>query len=1167
MSTLLTTLLSANAQWAERLSDTHPNFFSQCAKGQSPKVLWIGCADSRVPESVVTDAKPGDIFVHRNIANQFHPDDDSALSVLMFAVNAVGVEHVLVVGHTHCGGAATCLEAVQAQASNSPPPVSPNTPLGRWLAPLTNLVSTLDLDTLPAETHLDAIVEANVKRQVENVCATDVIKGAWAAALGDESGEKRQVWVHGWVYDVASGRLKDLGVSRGPQTHGDISNLEFYRASQRVAHAVRPGRQSQDKEVAGIVANVDSVLYHALFLGIANAGLIPLPMSPRNSRVAILNLLKTKVKKELAPHGEKAYDLQIDEPPTLAAVYPYMSEETINSPFVPYLKAKQKEQLGLVGAKTEVGNHELTKYNNVPGQVERLARLACERVASLQSVSMFTSTAYQDPTRRLIPNAQNALVNTIITKSGGFVVVPAFLEEWASMPEFVKQLSGLLYVSYPGSPLSKKAGDALVDAGDQKEWEWVRRGLNKRIRREPVGDETLECQMLSSDAHQASVENLPDVKGYVTSDVFTKHPTIEGLYKVVGKLGDVLVLSSREETVPAPMESVFGTSRQVSDVFGVLVEPRLEYAINVEDEKQVAEFGNLIWHVALPHLRNHAAPSVNLCRIFREKILVTSRDRPVLRTGKGTVTKKVTLSLYKSEIDVLGIVNSDEFVDPDVDLFEQGFDSLSATFLGNRINGSLKVSPDQNVREAVSRISRNIVFAYPTLRLLAGQLVNIVARKAGIVDAKAEIEHMLERYSSGLPGKPIDGIPTRRDRNEPHVVLVTGSTGALGSYMVSSLLKREDVAQICVLNRRSKTTTSQERQLSTFQDRGLNTVPLESQKLVYVDGDTSREDLGLEGETYAGVTIQSGFMSSAMLEPNVRGTRNLIDLAPASKKTTKPRFMFTSSITSAQNWDKKRGRVPEDVIADVTVAVGSGYGASKYVSERMLGMSGLPATSFRIGQITGATPRGAWPVTELVPMAVKSSVMLGALPDLGRVLQSVAWLPVDAVSGAILDVASSDDEPPTMANLVHPRPVEFEALMKPISDALFGNNITKERLPLVHSSEWFHRLEKEAIDANEEKARRVPAIKLLDYLRMFDRRSSGEDNNVMAIMFSTDTAERVSKTMQVLPPISRLDAMRWVEYWVSVGWFQNVVGMSRDAMQPSVLKMGGNVVKDVKAKL
>ncbi|KAI5990801.1 carbonic anhydrase [Pisolithus marmoratus] len=217
MFPLLSSLLSANAQWAERTNDAHPNFFGQCAKGQSPKVLWIGCADSRVPESVVTNAKPGDIFVHRNIANQFHLHDDSALSVLTYAVNVVGVEHVVIVGHTHCGGAVACMEAAQAQTSNSPPPISPDSPLGRWLAPLVNLVTKLDLKTLPAETHLDAIIEANVKRQVENVCATDVIKGAWAAAMGDEGKEKRQVWVHGLVYDVASGRLKDLNVSRGPR--------------------------------------------------------------------------------------------------------------------------------------------------------------------------------------------------------------------------------------------------------------------------------------------------------------------------------------------------------------------------------------------------------------------------------------------------------------------------------------------------------------------------------------------------------------------------------------------------------------------------------------------------------------------------------------------------------------------------------------------------------------------------------------------------------------------------------------------------------------------------------------------------------------------------------------------------------------------------------------
>ncbi|KAI6042367.1 male sterility protein-domain-containing protein, partial [Pisolithus marmoratus] len=720
---------------------------------------------------------------------------------------------------------------------------------------------------------------------------------------------------------------------------------------------------------------------------------------------------------------------------------------------------------------------------------------------------------------------------------------------------------------------------------------------NTRVRWEPLGDETFECQVLSSGTHQVSVENFPDVKGYATSDVFAKHPTIDGLHKIVGILDDVLVLSSGEKTVPAPMESVIRSSRYVSGVCmfgrgrfqtGVLVEPRPEYAIDVEDHKQAVEFRNLIWHVAISSVKSSNKDAPKFSRIFKEMILVASRDRPMLRTAKDTVTKKATLRMYESEIDALyesvqvnvpaGIevslpsewttpkvqnwlmvhaaaVNSNEPVNPGLDLFEQGFDSLSATFLRYRINGSLRASPDQNVREAVSRISQNIIFAYPTVRALAEHLVNSITRKADSVDPKAEIENMVKKYSSGLPGKHTSGVPTRRVRNEPDVVLLTGSTGALGSYMVASLLQREDVARIFALNRRSKATTSQERQFFMFQDRGLDTSLLESQKLIYVEGDTSQEGLGLEDKTYAEVRIQPGFMltvinnawqidfnlSLASLEPHIRGMRNLIDLALASKKTPKPRLMFTSSISSTQNWDKARGRVPEDVLADATVAIGSGYGASKYVCERMLEMSGLLATSFRIGQIAGGAPRGAWSITEWVPIMVKSSVTLGGLLDIGG---SVAWLPMDAVSAVILDVALSDKEPPIVMNLVHPRPVKFEAVVKPISDALFEKNITRERLPLLHSSKWFHRLEKQAISANEGKIRQVPAVKLPDYLRKFDQQSSGKDTSIPAVTFATDIAERVSKTTKVLPPVSKSDMTQCVNYWVSMGWFWDVIRVS-----------------------
>ncbi|KAI0633173.1 carbonic anhydrase [Trametes polyzona] len=191
---ILARLLANNAQWAEDVEKAEPGFFAETAKGQSPKVLYIGCSDSRVPESVVTASKPGDIFVHRNIANQFHLNDDSALAVLTYAVGHVGVSHVILVGHTNCGGAQACHDA--AHNTPSSPPADP---LSRWLAPLTEIAREYD--------DLTDVVEANVRAQVANIAETDVMKAAWAKG--------KDVQVHGWVYELETGRMRDLGVSVG----------------------------------------------------------------------------------------------------------------------------------------------------------------------------------------------------------------------------------------------------------------------------------------------------------------------------------------------------------------------------------------------------------------------------------------------------------------------------------------------------------------------------------------------------------------------------------------------------------------------------------------------------------------------------------------------------------------------------------------------------------------------------------------------------------------------------------------------------------------------------------------------------------------------------------------------------------------------------------------
>ncbi|KAF4576711.1 Carbonic anhydrase [Pleurotus pulmonarius] len=214
---ILSQLLTANEQWAQDVDHAEPEFFKQCAAGQSPTVLWIGCADSRVPESVVTGARPGEIFVHRNIANQFHPDDDSAQAVLTYAVDHLGVEHVVVVGHTECGGAAACFQAACAVGTRPGPVITvptspPDAAINKWLAPMTSLAASLHLSTAPASEAVPILVEENVKMQVKNLSKTSTITAAWA----NKSPKGKEVWVHGWVYDIAAGKLRDLGISLGP---------------------------------------------------------------------------------------------------------------------------------------------------------------------------------------------------------------------------------------------------------------------------------------------------------------------------------------------------------------------------------------------------------------------------------------------------------------------------------------------------------------------------------------------------------------------------------------------------------------------------------------------------------------------------------------------------------------------------------------------------------------------------------------------------------------------------------------------------------------------------------------------------------------------------------------------------------------------------------------
>ena len=191
----LAELLERNRAWAAAMAADDPGFFAGLAERQSPEHVWIGCSDSRVPANQIVGLPPGAVFVHRNVANVVVHSDLNCLSVLQYAVDFLGVKHVIVCGHYGCGGVAAALDGAR------------NGLIDNWLRHVADVGQRHadELARLPVERRADRLCELNVIAQVANVCETTIVDDAWARG--------RELTVHGLVYGLEDGLLRDLGVS------------------------------------------------------------------------------------------------------------------------------------------------------------------------------------------------------------------------------------------------------------------------------------------------------------------------------------------------------------------------------------------------------------------------------------------------------------------------------------------------------------------------------------------------------------------------------------------------------------------------------------------------------------------------------------------------------------------------------------------------------------------------------------------------------------------------------------------------------------------------------------------------------------------------------------------------------------------------------------------
>ena len=194
-------LLARNVEWAKERTAADPDYFRRLSEIQRPEFLWIGCADSRVPANVITGLAPGEVFVHRNVANLIHPGDLNALSVLQFAVEVLQVKYIIVCGHYGCGGVQAAIDGARHGL------------IDHWLEPVRDTART-HADTLNAladETmREDRLCELNVAAQVQRVAETPIVRDAWAAG--------QTLTISGWIYRLKDGLLRDLGCTRAGPT-------------------------------------------------------------------------------------------------------------------------------------------------------------------------------------------------------------------------------------------------------------------------------------------------------------------------------------------------------------------------------------------------------------------------------------------------------------------------------------------------------------------------------------------------------------------------------------------------------------------------------------------------------------------------------------------------------------------------------------------------------------------------------------------------------------------------------------------------------------------------------------------------------------------------------------------------------------------------------------
>ncbi|KAL1938320.1 hypothetical protein VTO73DRAFT_11771 [Trametes versicolor] len=788
-----------------------------------------------------------------------------------------------------------------------------------------------------------------------------------------------------------------------------------------------------------------------------------------------------------------------------------------------------------------------------------------------------------------IPTPDTLIRALSATECKMVICVPSMIEAWARDPAYVSELKKLTSLLYAGAALNKDVGEFLLDEGvklvtgfgmteigalgrmgsdpaliPRDKWQYF--SLAQPVDFIRVYQEGLprifELVVVDGPAWSPNAFNT-EVNGrpaYATSDLFEEHPDNPNLFRVYGRADDQIVMSTGEKTNPVPMEAIllqdplvhaaiiFGRGRFQN---GVIVQPKQPLEPN--DEAKLEEFRNAIWPTV--ERANNFAPSHS--RIFKEMITVTSPSKPFQFTAKGTPRRHVSLAEYAAEVDELyrrvdessqvdvqtpnewstdtvpeyvravvkKVMRATDFGDED-DLFQQGCDSLQATWIRNTILHAVRTTTKVSTHD----VPGNFVYLHPTIAGLSTFLHGLVSGKSIDKNAEraerlAQMKALVEKYSAKWPSPQWEATVTAPAAGE--TLLVTGSTGRVGSHLLAQLVQKPEVTHVYALNREPTGGAAklEARQREALKTWGLDPALLDGGKVTFLPADLAKPSFGLDEKTYGELRSSvTAILHNAWrvdfnvtlpsFEPLISGARNLLDFALSSPCPSGPRVLYVSSITSAQNHSPE-APVLETLDFGPELAIGQGYGESKWVTEQILGRAaketGLITTVVRVGQLSGDTHVGGWSTSEWVPALVRASKRLGAIP---AAEDTVSWVPVDVAASALLEMLYSGEQ---VLHLSAPRPVPWNTVFGPIAEWL--------GVPLVPPSEWLAKL-RESAKAAESGPKVGAHDSAHNLLPFFEAAMS-----IKELKFDNGKAVTVSKALAELQPLGKDDALKWLQFW------------------------------------